>query len=81
MTNFETITRSHGEAIAHKTLPVWIVHYDRTKNRAAHYQAYKATAPLIKGQHPCLGGVDNRRIGGDDGFETLEAACAAAEAA
>ena len=75
---FAIVSRPTGQVLAHKTLPVWIVHYSKTSARGAFYQAYIATGTLLEGQHPCVGGVDNRRVGSEDGFETIEEACRAA---
>lgn len=77
--DFETIQRPTGEVLAHKTLPIWVCYYPLAV-RGAFYQGYIATGKLIKGQHPCIGGVDNRRVGHEDGFRTVEEACAAAVA-
>lgn len=78
---FETVTHAWGQSLAHKTLPVWVVHYPRTKATGEYWQGYIAIAKLIPGRHPCMGGVDNRRVGDQDGFIDIESACAAAIAA
>jgi hypothetical protein len=77
--DFYLVRRPTGDCWAHLTLPVWVVEYPKTEDRPTFFQAYIATGKLIKGQHPCLGGVDNKRIGNErNGFRTAEEAMAAA---
>ena len=68
--------RQGREVWRHKSKPHWIVHYPSTKVRGAHYQAYRAVEKVPQGHGPWT--VDNRRMGGDDGFESLESAMQAA---
>lgn len=68
-----------GTSIAHDTLPIWCVFYGATNVRKEHWAAYIAIEPIIKGRHPCGGGVNNKRIGDENGFSTLSEACDAAE--
>jgi hypothetical protein len=77
LSQFETVQNPWGESLAHKTLPVWVVHYPMA-HTGAYFQAYIATGKLIKGQHPCQGGVDNRRVGSDRGFQSAADAASAA---
>ena len=67
-----------GVCLAHDTLPVWIVKQPHFDGRSAFYQGYIAVGKLIKGRHPCMGGVDNRRVGDERGFKTLDEAARAA---
>lgn len=71
--------RSHGQCWAHESLPIWIVEYPATNVRGRHFQAYIASGKLIRGKHPCAGGVDNKRIGSENGFMTSDEAMEAAE--
>ena len=80
MSNFTWIERGFVPILMHNTKPIWIVFYEAHKGiRAAFYQAYKAIHPVPKGRNAWS--IDNRRVGDEDGFETLEAAMAAVEAA
>lgn len=78
LAQFEVVHNPTGDVLAHKALPVWVVSYSGTNARQAFHQGYIAVAKLINGRHPCMGGVDNRRVGSEDGFQTVEEACAAA---
>ena len=69
---FELVHRPYGDCWLHKDKPVWIVEYSATKVRARHFQAYRAVQPIPKGRDPWS--IDNRRIGTEDGFDTLEEA-------
>ena len=69
---FELVHRPHGDCWLHKEKPVWIVEYSATKVRARHFQAYRTVKPVPLGRDPWS--IDNRRIGTEDGFETLDAA-------
>lgn len=82
-TAFNEVERN-GETIwVHKTAPVWIVHYsaieDSQSFRHAFYQPYVATVPLKKGR--MVWAHDNKRVGNEGAFRTLEDAMRAAEAA
>ena len=67
---FELVPRQHqSDAWVHKEKAVWIIEYRETRNRAKHYQAYRAIHPVPKGRMPWT--IDNRRIGSEDGFQTL----------
>ena len=70
--------RPTGEILVHSEKPVWIVHYQATQVKGEHWQAYKAVLPVPIGRIPWS--VDNRRVGSDMGFQTLEAAMEAGEA-
>ena len=59
----------------HNEKPVWVVQYDATEVRPEHWQGYYAVAPVPKGRMPWS--VDNRRIGTERGFPSLEAAITA----
>lgn len=76
--SFTLVHRPHGDCWLHDAKPVWIVHYPATDVRGEHYQAYRTVAPIPKGRQPWT--VDNRRIGTDRGFATLDEAVQAAEA-
>ncbi len=69
---FIETTRPTGVIWQHETKPHWIVHYPGTRVRGEHYQAYRAVARVPAGRNPWT--VDNRRIGSEDGFATLEMA-------
>lgn len=73
---FVLTQREGGECWLHFARPMWIVRYPATDARAEHYQAYRAVMPVLPGRKPWS--VDNRRIGGDRGFATLEQAVRAA---
>lgn len=60
----------------HNTAPVWVVQYEATQDRAQFWQGYRPVAKVPAGRMPWS--VDNRRIGTDRGFPTLDAALAAA---
>lgn len=62
----------------HRSKPVWVVHYQATQDRAEHWQGYRAVAKVPAGRDPWT--VDNKRIGTERGFASLDAALAAAEA-
>jgi hypothetical protein len=56
--------------------PVWVVHYPATEGRAEFWQGYRPVAKVPAGRKPWA--VDNRRIGTERGFASLDAAIAAA---
>lgn len=72
---FKKVQRVDGEVFAHKSAPVWVVHYPATDARAEHWNAYRAVAHLPRGRDPWT--VDNRRLE-KDGYRTLKAALHAA---
>ena len=76
---FSEVKRPYGNCWLHNTKHVWIVEYPSTRARARHFQAYRAVQPVPKGRDPWT--VDNRRIGGEDGYETFEAAALAGDSA
>jgi hypothetical protein len=63
----------------HATLPVFVVHYPKTQMTGEHYQGYKAIERVRTGAP--VYSADNRRVGHANGFETLDQAMAACEAA
>ena len=71
--------RPHGVCWVHSEKPVWVVHYGQTNRMGEHWQAYKAVAHIPKGRQPWT--VDNRRLGGENGFSSFEAAKQAGESA
>lgn len=77
--NFETVNRPHGSALLNRVKQMWIVEYQQSRVRPHHWQAYQPVVSVPKGRDPWT--VDNRRIGPEDGFLTLEDAVAAVEAA
>lgn len=77
--DFILTDRPHQSSWVHKSRPIWVTHYPSTRLRAAFFQAYRAIQKVPAGRAPWT--VDNRRIGSEDGFETLEQAVHAAEAA
>lgn len=74
------VTRPHAQTpvYVHTGAPVFVVHYDATDVRAEHWQGYRAVVKVPAGRMPWT--VDNRRIGGERGFASLDAALEAAEA-
>lgn len=81
MSAFREVQRPHEQTpvYARRDAPVWVVHYPATMDRAEYWQGYRAVAKVPAGRAPWA--VDNRRIGSDRGFPSLEAAIAAAGAA
>lgn len=73
--NFTKVSRPHGECWLHNSRPVWIVEYSGTRVRGPFFQAYKAVEKVPAGRDPWT--VDNRRIGTEDGFQTLQEAAEA----
>lgn len=73
---FTQVDRNAGTTWLCDTRPVWVVHYPTTPARNEFYQAYKAIQPVPRGRMPWT--VDNRRIGTDQGFRTLQDAMGAA---
>lgn len=73
---FREAVRLTGPFWVHDTLPRWIVHYPATPQLSEHYQAYEAIEPVPKGRNAWS--VNNKRLGSQDGYRTLEAAMAAA---
>jgi hypothetical protein len=67
--------RAFGGYWHHATLPVFVVHYVTGE----HYQGYKAIERVRSGAP--VYSADNRRVGDTHGFETLDQAMAACEAA
>lgn len=75
--DFYKAERVGGEILVHKSQPVWIVGYPAVAGvRGAHWQGYRATQPLPKGRTNVWAN-DNRRIGDERGFGSIEAAIAA----
>lgn len=73
---FTMIETATGLAWIHNSKPIWIRFYD-TAN-PPYWQAYRAVKKTKIGQMPWA--VDNKRIGSERGFATLEEAIEAAEA-
>jgi hypothetical protein len=76
--NWKELTRPVGTYWQHDQYPVWVVHYPATHRAAAHYQGYKAVERVPNGRVPFT--VDNRRVGPEFGFKTLDEAMIACEA-
>lgn len=76
--NFQFVECPYGACIASSALPVWIVEYPKTDDRARFFQAYKTPGCTLPGVQTCKGGVDNKRIGTERGFPTLGAVVLAA---
>ena len=76
--SFKKIHHPHQSYWLHESKPVFISHYPATRARGEYYQAYKAIQPVPAGRMPWT--IDNRRIGGEDGFLTLEEAMGAGNA-
>jgi hypothetical protein len=71
--------RAAGGYWHHATLHVFVVHYPKTHVTGEHYQGYKAIERVRIGAP--VYSADNRRVGDAHGFETLDQAMAACEAA
>jgi hypothetical protein len=80
ITKFKKITRHGSETWQHLTAPVWIVRYEGIEGSNTHrydkYQAYRAVEKMPNGRDPWT--VDNRRIGPENGYSTLDKAFIAA---
>lgn len=63
----------------HNSKPVWVRCFPPTMKTQMHYRAYKAIERVPAGCDPWT--VNNRRIGSDFGFKTLEEAAQAGEEA
>jgi len=63
----------------HDKKPVWVVEYSETRDRSKHYQTYKAIHAVPNSRKPWS--INNRRVGTEDGFKTLEQALEAGEMA
>lgn len=75
--DFKKVKRFDGAILVHKSQPVWIVGYPAVEGvRAAYWQGYRAVPPLAKGRTNVWAN-DNRRIGNERGFPSVEAAIAA----
>jgi hypothetical protein len=75
--SFQQVERLCGSMCwLHETKPVFVVEYSATNVRGRHFQAYRAVEKVPKGRNPWT--VDNRRIGNESGFQTLEEAQTAA---
>lgn len=79
---WNTIERSYETILVHQTAPVWIVHYEAIEGsrdfRHEFWQPYRAIEKLKRGRQ--IWAHDNKRIGDEAEFRSLEAAMAAAEA-
>lgn len=73
--DFAIVHRPHGDCWLHKGGRAFIVFYEATDVRAAHFMAYESKAAPPKGRYPWT--VDNRRIRADRGFASFEDAAAA----
>lgn len=74
---FKQVERAHCSSVwLHETKPHWIVHYPATRVTGEHYQAYRSVERIPAGRKPWT--VDNRRIGTQDGYRTLDEAMQAA---
>lgn len=80
MNNYTQVERVCGSPCwQHNAKHVFVVEYAATRNKAPHWQAYRAIQPVPKGRKPWT--IDNRRIGSEDGFQTLDDALHAGDAA
>lgn len=77
--NYTKQLRGYEYVWLHKSRPVWLVEYPKTVDRAKFYQAYKADQPVKTGAFPWS--LNNRRVGSDRGFPTLEEAAQAGDEA
>lgn len=68
---------SCGPLWVHDTCPIWVSFYPEVEGvRPAHFIPYRAIEPVPAGRKPWT--VNNRRIGSDRGFGSLDAAIAKA---
>lgn len=78
--DFRRVERGPGDAWLHESAPIWIVHYPGFPGSSSHrydsWHAYKAVQKVPAGRYPWT--VDNRSIGGQDGWATPEQAFRAA---
>lgn len=77
--SWETMSRPTGDVLLHSEKAVWIVHYPATYRSGEHWQTYVAIEPVKNRKTPWS--VNNRRLGSEHGFPTLDAAKAAGDAA
>lgn len=78
MSNFKVVRRPSGKVWLHKRAAVWVVAYPAIPGaRLACWQAFFSVQKVPKGHDPWA--VDNRRVGGVDGFPSLDAALAVAD--
>jgi len=70
--NYSNVERPHGSCLLHNDKHVWIVEYAATRVRPRHWQTYTAIHPVPNGRDPWT--INNRRLGPEDGIETLEKA-------
>ena len=80
--SFDAVDRGYETIWVHKTAPVWIVHYEAIEGsrdfRHEFWQPYRAIAKVKRGAK--VWSADNKRIGTEAEFRSLEAAMAAAVA-
>lgn len=72
---FTMIETATLPAWVHNKYPVWIRHYPH--GRTPYWQAYRSLKKPKVGQMPWA--VDNKRIGPEEGFKTLDEAVQACE--
>lgn len=77
--SYTKVDRPHGSCLLHNSKHVWIVEYPATRQRAKFWQVYQPIAHVPAGRDPWT--INNKRIGPEDGFQTLEAAIAAGDEA
>lgn len=66
-----------GKCFIRQDSACWVVFYPATSKSIEYWQAYKAIKKTKEPMKPWC--VDNRRIGKEDGFKSLEDAVAAAD--
>ena len=66
------------ETWLHDSGSSWVVAYPAVHNRLPVFRAYRAINPVPAGRMPWT--IDNKRIGPEDGFLSLEQAMRAVEA-
>lgn len=75
--DFVEVERLHGNALLHKSHPVWIVHYEGHKGFSSpSWRVYESVCKVPAGRDPWT--VDNRYVGQKDGFTTIDEALTAA---
>lgn len=78
--DFDAIERNGERVWMHKAAPVWVVHYPGIAGSlVARYDCWRPYKAIEKVRHGVMPwSVNNKRIGPDDGFPSLDAALEAA---
>lgn len=78
---FDEIDRGYETIWVHKTAPIWVVHYEAIEGsrdfRREFWQPYRAIEKVKRGAK--VWSANNKRIGQEGEFTSLDAALAAAD--